>query len=307
MANNIFYTGCKVIIDNCSECGNPIPLDKIVESVECISCGTKHNIPSYFWSSGFFILKSASLLDSSKIEEDFSGMQSNRKINFGSTFAQFRHAKMEPKCYHCSEILYINEDAIGDGDYTCHCKKCNGDIYFETPPDWLKEILPNISHIAKREKDEKGKSLPLSDEKGDVVHLDCPSCSGNLKITATNERLTECEYCNNSFYIPKEIWQKLHPVKKTEITYIRNKITPESYRKSVKGFIIGMFFVSMFFLGMIAAAWAVAFDASKGGKIKFIYYFGVTGTLVFGIPCLLILNRMMKKVIRYLKKAKENN
>src|SRR5258708_39741314 len=51
--------------------------------------------------------------------------------------------------------------------------------------------------------------------------MTCPQCGGALHIPADTNRTTTCQFCSVDFYLPDDLWRRLHPVKVVEPWCVR--------------------------------------------------------------------------------------
>jgi hypothetical protein len=102
--------------------------------------------------------------------------------------------------------------------------------------------------------------------------------------------LTQCEYCETSFYLPKEIWQRFHPVKTAKELFFRARFTPEDFRRarksSIKLALASFFFMAPFLAaGPVVGALAEWADSTKG-ELGVVLGFGgllASPAIIFGI------------------------
>jgi hypothetical protein len=137
----------------------------------------------------------------------------------GSPYRVRASAVDEPKCRKCDASVPLGALAskVG-GEGVIACPSCGEGLPTFPAPDWLKEALPGVLQIfgAEREANEGGEDAgALLEPPADVkpIAMACPQCGGGLLITAADERVTDCRYCNTSIYLPDELWKRLHPVK----------------------------------------------------------------------------------------------
>ncbi|MBU1535485.1 hypothetical protein KKF84_09195 [Myxococcota bacterium] len=303
----VFYTACKVLIEKCSECGQAIPLDAIEPQVSCNGCGHVHALAPGLWRAVTMRSQSPTFLEAPLTAEGLDAPSAALRYSFNGMQVSARYCKVQPRCDACSALLEMDDETHADAPFTISCHSCGVESNFVPAPDWLRDITLNISHIRGGEPDTIGAArvLAVNGEEARPVSLSCPGCGSNLSISSENKRITACEYCHNEFYLPDDVWHRLHPVRKAGAVLIRNRITKESYRSSAVGWVIGTLFVAAFFFGCIALGWALGYDASKHGKMKHLYIFGGGATVLFGAPGIYVVTKMIARAVTFFKKSRK--
>jgi len=127
----------------------------------------------------------------------------------------------EHRCHGCGASIDIRALPLGEERVT-PCPKCGAPIVSYPPPAWLKNELPGLLMIIGGERDPadvpaggEAQAVAVPKAKSPVV-LACPSCKASLKVDSETARTTMCQFCNESVYLPDDLWRVLHPVRRAE-------------------------------------------------------------------------------------------
>lgn len=91
------------------------------------------------------------------------------------------------------------------------------------PPDWLAPLVPSLRRCFGDEPPERAEpgAAPVQVEgAGKPVSMSCPECGAGLKITSEMPRTSTCQYCSADFYLPDDLWLRLHPAVKASRWYV---------------------------------------------------------------------------------------
>lgn len=298
---------CLEIRTSCGSCGQPVPVNGPFREIACSSCFETVRVPADIYA-GFM----------NDFEEEYGGNAegegSGGTLMSGSGTYKYGVWRLTPRCSSCKKPLLLPDTP---GEIRCEC----GSVYhLFDGPDWLNSLVPSLrrcitpeappgSEPSKRDKD-----FPSSDSQKPIV-MSCPQCSGALSISASNERIMTCAYCDTEVYIPDAIWKRLHPVKKVEEWFacfsgktqkqllserrIRDKedekkelagwkarAVPEKVKNGFRPFIV--FFVVFMLLYLTAAA--LTASSGKGGFADALVGNGPYGgaALAVGIPLFIV-------------------
>ena len=199
--------GCFEIRTSCGSCGNPVPVNGPFRWIECVSCFEKVKIPPDI-IAGFM----------NDFEEEYEGRAegegSGGTLMSGGGTYKYGQWRLAPRCPSCKKQLVLPETT--PGVISCECGvKYN--LY--EAPEWLAELVPSLRRcISQESPSEDGSSVNsvFNDKSLKPVVMSCPQCSGALSVSAVNERIMACSYCDSEVYIPDAIWTRLHPVKKVQ-------------------------------------------------------------------------------------------
>ena len=200
--------GCFQIRTSCGSCGQPVPVNGPFRELTCGSCFEKVSIPADIYA-GFM----------NDFEEEYEGYAegegSGGTLMSGSGTYKYGVWRLTPRCSSCKRQLVIPDPP---GMIRCEC----GTVYHLcSGPDWLTSEVPSLLWYISREAPpgsempQSGSALAGADSQKPIV-MNCPQCSGALSISAGNERIMTCSYCDSEVYIPDAIWKRLHPVKKVQ-------------------------------------------------------------------------------------------
>jgi LSD1 subclass zinc finger protein len=199
---------CIEVKTECKSCGNPLPMNALVERIQCASCQTVADFPYQFWRKS--ILDSA-FGDTSDLKEGEGQPQTNMTGQY--TF-HLMYGKQHPRCAKCKtpldETKYEEYSAAG----FAVCSKCSNKVSVRTLPDPAKNIFVGVKYIMGEDADmfSVGKATMQTPNAIKPILFTCPSCAGNLEIDG-KDRVVTCKYCNSEIYLPDDLWMRMHPVK----------------------------------------------------------------------------------------------
>lgn len=206
----IFSLGPKIcsytVKVDCPHCSNPLILNGPLLNVKCSYCMSEVALDSKFWGNVIRVRNSTLFI----------------------TLGDFRNAEvdcklMNPRCLKCNSELKLDNVPTGSVE-PIKCSKCGAKNTTFPAPEWMKrfkkyggfaEQIFCGSSEKKRSRKETSGMKPIL--------FSCLQCGGSLKITVDTLRITSCNYCGVSQYLPDELWLSLHPVKKKKEWFVRWK------------------------------------------------------------------------------------
>ncbi len=216
-----FRFGSFRVLTECSYCGSALVLNGPQRKIVCNSCRKENYFSSEIWRN--IIL----MVDKDTYSMRDAQRDSSILVQDGYTF-KISYGRGKPVCSNCQNQLQL-DGSIEFRD-SVECNSCGTAHSVSSVPSWL-EGYQKLKLIGT----EAG---PVLSEESlvnfDPVSMNCPNCSGALKISVELERLTKCEYCGGEFYIPDPVWNRLHPVKIAKNWYVRFKGKPQWLIKEEK-------------------------------------------------------------------------
>lgn len=219
------WAALKVRID-CPECGEAVFIDAPHPTVHCASCRVEVELRSDGASLWPWVIHNA--LRSEGREGKFAN---DNLLNTGAVvpFVYLAsHRGMLPTCSDCNapmpELQSVAHGTTGDVScpgcgakhptWPAAYKDADGDEtsfqVFMAPPLGTQASPPPAA-------------VPVK-----PVLFGCPNCGSNLPIGSEASRVTTCQYCDTDAYLPAEIWNRLHPVRRRRVFWIR---TPDARRR----------------------------------------------------------------------------
>lgn len=194
---------------SCSECGESLVFAGPVLEVKCEACGSVLPFDERAWSGVLGFRQYAAQ----------AGMaEGATKSSFISGSASF-HVKWGPQrplCSACGALLELGSVAPGfDGDVAC--SKCNAPNPTFPAPAWLREADPKAVQVFGAP---RAGVVAAPQEKPKPVSFACPDCGANLKISADDQRVVTCQYCQGDVFLPASLWLALHPKRKRTPWYV---------------------------------------------------------------------------------------
>jgi uncharacterized protein YbaR (Trm112 family) len=191
-------------LSSCRHCGGGLPLQGPRRSVRCAACQGEND---------FQADQMADLLHYAS--------RRSRVLIGGGLEMKYQYAE-EHRCPGCGTPIDIRAIPVGEERVT-PCPKCGAPIASYPPPAWLKNELPGLLMIIGGERDPadvpaagEGAQAVAVPKKSSPVVLACPSCKASLKVDSDTARTTTCQFCNESVYLPDDLWRVLHPVRRAE-------------------------------------------------------------------------------------------
>jgi hypothetical protein len=206
---------CIELKTECKFCGNPLPLDALVEHIQCSTCQKTMDFPYSIWRKT--ILDSA-FSDTSDLKEGEGQPQTNMTGEY--TF-HLMYGRQKPRCPKCKTPL----DETKYQDYantgSAQCAKCNNKISVRALPENMQSIFENLKYIIGENSNmfSSGEAALQTPDAAKPILFTCPSCAGNLEIDG-KERVVTCKYCQSEIYLPDELWLRMHPVKTVDRWYL---------------------------------------------------------------------------------------
>ncbi|MGM0597494.1 MAG: hypothetical protein ACQES9_10690 [Myxococcota bacterium] len=197
------------ILTECSYCGSPLVLNGPQKKVICNSCNKQIHFSEDVWN-GIFTYFDQNIHTMMPGEQDSLTM-----LQDGYTF-KISYSLTPPKCQKCQTQLPV--DSSLDFSSSLRCPSCANEHRVISAPNWLQDhdkikLIGSDIATTSQSPEILSSSSPIS--------MNCPNCSGALKISTEQERVTNCQYCDSEFFIPDPVWKKLHPVKVAKNWYVR--------------------------------------------------------------------------------------
>ncbi len=173
--------------------------------VLCRTCQSRIEMPASEWKDIFGF--PSMMMSRLALTE---GQLRTSAIIGGEFTIRVRWGPQRPLCV-CGTLLDLRLSPPGTNtDMPCACGQTTTTF---PPPDWLKQVVPNIMQIwGAMGEGKTAHEAPLRDA-SHPVSFACPECGANLKITSADARILECSFCKNDLYLPDALWFALHPVR----------------------------------------------------------------------------------------------
>jgi hypothetical protein len=211
------WCGLKVRVD-CPECGSAVLVDGPYKKVPCAACGAKVVLTkSWQW-----IVERAQEERGGESFRSLVLMQAGRDA-IGNIYVAF-NKDQPPVCPSCDEVLdeVDGDSGVPNGtDGTFHCPSCGSAHPTWPVPGHLKKAGVLQVFLAPREAPQAGGAMPEGSTK--PIVFACPNCGANLEIGADSNRVRTCAYCDVDSYLPADLWNRLHPVRRRRAFWLRCK------------------------------------------------------------------------------------
>ena len=221
------------ILDGCRACGQPVPVNGLVDKTSCPHCQASVTVPSRLWERAIGALDVGALVD----ETGQRALRARPEFKDGTTRRTLRVERTirdSPLCIHCGAELEVLEESALEATFDLRCASCGASSRFEPPGLQLRLPSVGLSHVSATEGGAEAtdatSATATAAGRTEPVVMSCPSCSASLDITADSERTTRCQYCNASVYIPDDLWRRMHPVRTATTWNVVYRLTPEALR-----------------------------------------------------------------------------
>jgi hypothetical protein len=195
------------ILDKCSACGLPMPIDGPVLALHCGACQKTAAVKPSFWT----------LLETVRVDSLPGAGPTGFSRNFRT---DVHHQTLAPACPACARPLSAATVPNG-ADGTQACPGCGAGFDTYPAPAWLREVVPQAAQVFLAARHTSGGEASELPDDTKPVMFNCPACAGALKITAKHQRVSTCEFCGAECYLPDALWLRLHPPKVRSTWYVR--------------------------------------------------------------------------------------
>jgi predicted RNA-binding Zn-ribbon protein involved in translation (DUF1610 family) len=206
------WCALKVRID-CPECGTPILVDGPYKRAVCEGCRGAAPVAN-LWGR----LVSRALEDGARGR----GFRATSFLFAGNAVPQIFYAANRdhvPLCSACDEPIEA-ADAVQTGtEGVFHCTACGAAHPTWPAPGYLKSAKIEQVFMAPPE----GQSPPANEPASALrpIVFSCVNCGAALRIASETPRVLGCDYCEVDNYLPAEVWNRLHPVRKRRAFWLR--------------------------------------------------------------------------------------
>jgi DNA-directed RNA polymerase subunit RPC12/RpoP len=187
---------------SCSECGNPLPLNAMVQRVSCAACSAVNDLGADFWQE--------------ILGDDDVGtctiLMAGRQVALDVGGAG-------PACANCGEAI-DGDAALAAADAgSIACGKCGTRALLRVPPEaFVVSGMRLLVGEDERQVPAAG-TVAVTPEGMEPVAFICPQCGGVLQVDGA-ARVVKCGYCSASVYLPDDLWHVFHPVPRARRWYI---------------------------------------------------------------------------------------
>lgn len=228
------HASIKARVD-CSECGQPVPLDGPIRKAHCNMCQSEVLVRPGLWQA---VLEEAE----NRHETLLGGAVHADKLQDHGQEMTYELRVTVPSCEQCGAAFPAEAVTHTDELQFC-CTTCGDPASTHPTPDWLRKRLPAAVQVVRTDVvvpsgGEGAVAVQTSEETPQPVVMACPQCAGSLSVGVESERLHSCQYCGADVYLPDAVWRRLHPVKKVREFFVgfagltpREKKNQEQARK----------------------------------------------------------------------------
>lgn len=210
------HASIKARVD-CSECGQPVPLDGPVRKAHCNMCQSEVAVRPGLWQA---VLTEAE----NRYETLLGGAVHADKLQRHGQEMTFELRVTVPACEQCG-AAFPAEAVSHLGELQFCCTACGDPASTHPTPDWLRKRLPAAVQVVRTDVvvpsgGAGAVAVQTAEETPQPVVMACPQCAGSLSVGVESERLHRCQYCGAEVYLPDAVWRRLHPVKKVQEFFV---------------------------------------------------------------------------------------
>ncbi len=189
---------------DCPECGSAVVISGLRGELHCRACESVIPVPMTYWNGLFFQLFEAFPNGKTFSLELSAGVMSELPL-----FARFR--EQMPACSACEAPLPLTQPLGYEGPI--FCARCQHPTRTFGRPHWISAQFADLRQFF-----EPVELAVAPSEK--TVAFACQECGGKLRLKSDMRRLTECQYCRATMFLPAELWHALHPVEKRRAWWV---------------------------------------------------------------------------------------
>ncbi len=211
MAN---WVAVKLRID-CPECGSAIQVDGPYRHALCTACGETVKVAS-LWQG---IAKRARQEGGTGTRFRLFTFLEAGADALGHIYVALNKGR-PPICSSCDEVLDEVEEGVADGfEGSFHCPACGVAHPTWPAPPFLRDAKVRQVFMAPPEEEQQQSASGGSTK---PILFACPNCGGKLSINTESPRVCTCEFCDVDSYLPADLWNRLHPVRRRRAFWLRS-------------------------------------------------------------------------------------
>ena len=221
----------------CPECASPIPVNGFAPTILCPSCQEVHDL-----GNGALAWNRIMTYEDGEACREHGVLASGAPKRALAYFLaiqdrpmllhrRFRNVLLEldvqpPKCTECRHVLdaatllgEIEKEQSPDA----FCPNCGTSVPIRKPTqlDWsFHETIAGVACETALRGDLNEKPSTQT------VLFSCMGCGAALKIGGESPRMSTCEYCDATNYIPDALWLRLHPAQRKRPFYLLMRVGP---------------------------------------------------------------------------------
>lgn len=202
----------------CPSCEKFIPLNALVSTFRCAACGDVHPMDTDAWKS---LLEDA--LEEAPLFAESEGRSSTI---FGTYNWKITYGRLTPRYDGTREDIPHGDALAGLPSGRVLHPGTGASTSVRAVPDFCADFLTGVVAIIGEEPSllpgESGASdqmipalgMPEAAGVSGPVAFQCPGCGASLIVDESVRKAT-CSYCGIEAAMPDDLWQRLHPAKKT--------------------------------------------------------------------------------------------
>ncbi len=201
---------------DCPECGSPVFVDGPYENARCGACDSDVRVID-LWGD----LMDRALSSEARGEEFQLASMLIAGTNVSvSHIAYATNRDTPPICTQCGELLDEVSRVPDGSSEDFYCPSCGtGHPTWPAPSYIPSHLRAKQVFLAPRENSEAPASAEANPAR--PILFGCMGCGAHLNVAVETPRVLTCEYCDADCYLPHEVWNRLHPVRKRRAFWIR--------------------------------------------------------------------------------------
>ncbi len=211
------WCALKVRVD-CPECGSAVLADGPYKKVLCTACGNRVQLTNA-WKHLVTNALSVGARGRGFKLGSVEGVDGTEGL--GTIFVAMNRGQ-PPICSACDEVLDEVDEGVADGTSgEFHCPACGSAHPTWPAPGHLKKARVQQVFMAPPESAQQAAKAKAAQANAKPIMFACPNCGANLKITGDTKRICTCAFCDVDSYLPAELWNQLHPVRRRRAFWLR--------------------------------------------------------------------------------------
>jgi hypothetical protein len=242
-ADKLIAARIRVTLD-CPECAAPIAVNGVVDQVLCGACQSVVALEDEFswrelltYASHEGCMEHKMLINTKRVKVmDYFLALGNEG---GRLFRNHRQILVEvevgpPACPACKEALglgALGQEVAKEGTKVdAFCPSCGGSVPIRVPSKRQRHAVHEACVAIACESTVRGDLA--EPETHETVLFSCMGCGAPLPINASVPRISTCEFCEATNYLPDALWLRLHPAQRKRPFYFLLRSSPKIHAQA---------------------------------------------------------------------------
>ena len=229
---------------DCPECASPVPVNGMTQQVLCSACQSVIPLADDFdWKELLTYASHESCMEHRILVNSKRVKAMDYFLAFGPEggrlYRRHRQILLEidarpPQCPSCRESLSVHalgrEVASEGRDVDAFCPACGEGVPIRIPTKRERAAIHDACVAVACESAVKGDlNEPETDEH---VLFSCLGCGAPLDIDGSAPRISHCQFCDATNYLPDALWLRLHPASRKRPFFILLESSPQIHARA---------------------------------------------------------------------------